>query len=68
MVAIKNFKLPKSCMICPFSLHERINEWQYYCMLTQRHLGSVRNGNAKWLSERRSFCPLVEMDEVIENE
>lgn len=64
MVAIKNFELPKSCAMCLFSKHERIDEWQYYCMLTGKHLGTFGNRRAKWAKERRSFCPLAEMNEV----
>ena len=63
MIAIKGMEMPESCLTCLFSEHENIDEFRYFCKLTERYLGNYGNAKAKWQSERRDFCPLVELPE-----
>jgi len=70
-VLIKGMEMPKSCAVCRFKGHGvkghgGIDEFIEWCDLTGKRLGYYDNHKAKWQTERKPFCPLVEVDEVTE--
>lgn len=62
-VLIKDMTMPNCCMVCPFSEHGSIDEWEYFCILTHDHVGNF--DDKKWRKNwRPKNCPLEEIKET----
>ena len=64
-VLIKKMKMPKSCRECKFrtSYPDGLAPFADWCYLTGARLGYYDSKRAKWKTERKKGCPLVEVEE-----
>lgn len=59
-VLIKGMDTPKGCAWCYFCEHGSINEFEFFCGLTNSRIGKMFD-ETSWQDMRAADCPLIEV-------